>query len=174
MAASSDFLDKEFRQFLDTNIEKASKFGRYLETLSAGKPLGMVINDQTNAPWLVPGDKCTITPCSLESLQVGEFAFVRIGEKSGFRRVIKKVIKKKETYLLCKADSSREFDPPTKANMILGKITALERKGKKINVGNLKGDFWMKFTDYGVTPPHKKLLAFLIKLLPIKSHFDKE
>jgi len=174
MAASSDFLDKEFKQFLDTNVEKASKFGRYMETLSAGKPLAMVINDNTNAPWLQPGDKCTITPCSLEGLQIGEFAFVRIGEKSGFRRVIKKVIRKKETYLMTKADSAKEVDPPVKASMILGKITMLERKGKKVHVGFLKGDFWMKFTDYGITPPHKKLLQFLIKLLPIKSRMSED
>lgn len=172
--AASEFIDKEFRQFLDTNIEKASKFGKYFETLAAGKPLGMVINDGTNAPVLQPGDKCTITPCNMESLQKGDLAFVRVGEKAVFRRVIRKEITKKEVTLLVKAESSPGLDPPIKAGMLLGKLTALERKGKKVNVAFLRGDFWQHFTDFGTLPPHQRLLQILISFLPIKSRVGKK
>ncbi|MCX6986137.1 MAG: hypothetical protein NT118_15515, partial [Lentisphaerae bacterium] len=76
---------------------------------------------------------------------------------------------KREVNLLVRAETSKTLDPPVKPGMILGKLTALERRGKKIGVGSLRGSFWQNFTDFGTVSPGKRILQILMIFLPFKS-----
>lgn len=150
---------------LDSGVLDASKYGKHLGILGKGKSLKVNIPDNAMSPALRKGDVLTIKPASIDKIGVGNLVYFRKGSVLVVRRVIRSVIKRGKTYLITKADSSSTPEKVVKASQVFGKVSRLERNGRKIGVPNYAG-FFNKITCFGTVPLYKVILRAIVSFIP--------
>ncbi len=85
------------------------------------------------SPFIKDGDILEITPVNGAEIRAGDVIFYRIGEKRMVaHRVIKKIIQNDKLFFLSKGDSNTGKGETVYSEQILGRVIAIERKGRRI------------------------------------------
>lgn len=85
------------------------------------------------SPFIKDGDLITISPLTGNSPRLGDVvAFIR--PKLG-KLVVHRVVGKNQSFFLIKGDNTAEVDGLIPKKMILGRLTGVERHGRKIFLG---------------------------------------
>ncbi|MCE1245225.1 MAG: hypothetical protein LWY06_01130 [Firmicutes bacterium] len=154
-----------FNSELSRGVNKATQYGKYMNTLGHGKDLVISISDKDMHPAFEPGDSITIKPATIDQIRVGDFVFYRLGSMVVIRRVIRSVIKLGDTYLVTKAERSKTPEKPVKASQVVGKVIKLERKGRNMRVPNY-ASILNKLTCFGTVPFHTALIRKFLSFVP--------
>jgi signal peptidase len=86
-------------------------------------------------PAIWPGDVITVRGCNLTELQPGHIALYRRDGKLTAHRIQELT----SDHLIARGDSVPCFDPPVRANEIVGKVVSISRDGKILP---LEQTFW--------------------------------
>ncbi len=84
-------------------------------------------------PFVRDGDVITVSPLSKRPIGTGEIV-AYTHEKTG-KLVVHRVIRKRGGAYLVRGDNARAFDELVPKRRLLGCVTAVERKGRKIRLG---------------------------------------
>ena len=127
--------------------------------LSKGASFRFQARGSSMSPFIKDGDTVTLSPPRDGSARLGDL--VAFAPSKSHRLVLHRVVRAGEDYVLTKGDNShpdRDFDPPIRQGDILGRVTHVERDGKKIRLGR---------------GPERALIAFLSSrglLVPLIAH----
>jgi hypothetical protein len=160
-----------FASVLNQGVNKATQYGKYMDTLGNGKDLKIVISDKDMRPAFEPGDTVTIKQSTIDMIRVGDLVFYRLGSSLVLRRVIRSVIKPGDTFVITKAETSKTPEKSVKASQIVGKVVKLERKGKNIRVPN-QAYFFDRITYFGTIPLHTALIRKFLTFVPFVRQND--
>jgi hypothetical protein len=114
---------------MDTNLFLAVD-ELFLAALTEGKDVRLHVDGMSMVPTLKPGDTIVVRQVAPHLLEMGDLVVVRREHDLVTHRL---VWRKSEQWLM-KGDNSRYFDPPAAAEMILGKVIAIERKDTGIDL----------------------------------------
>jgi len=104
--------------------------------LERGSRVRISIVGSSMYPLLRKGDNIFIEPTDAKKASVGDILVCQRGEKMYAHRLMKKYVNNGKTILVTKGDSFSEFDAPLYSQDVLGKVTAIERKGRYIRINN--------------------------------------
>ncbi|MFD1359122.1 signal peptidase I [Fictibacillus halophilus] len=94
-------------------------------------------------PFIRQGDICHFDACDPKTYKRGDIVLFTVGSNRLIaHRFMKKIHKDNQTYYLFKGDTNLLFDEPITQEQILGKMTAIERKNKKVNLENVWSNIW--------------------------------
>jgi signal peptidase I len=94
-------------------------------------------------PYIRQGDVCHFEACDPNGFKKGDIVLFTVGtDRLVAHRFIKKMQKGNLFYFLFKGDTNLLFDEPIVEEHIIGKMTLIERKNKKINVKNMWSNLW--------------------------------
>ena len=120
----SSIADKAGKSYADVARDLAWEFSE------SGQRLKLEVISRSMLPVLRPGDKIVVQNTGAESLEIGDLATVlRQGEFITHRLV---GLGSKDCYT--KGDNARYLDSPVKLESILGKVIAIEREDKIIDL----------------------------------------
>ncbi|MDI6839430.1 MAG: signal peptidase I [bacterium] len=123
---------------LDLSSGRLSKIREiFVEQLSKGLPVRMNIKGRCMHPFIRRSDIVTVKPIKFEDTKVGDIVVYNRDLKGDFtvHRVIRKRVDRNgKENLLTKGDASQYGDPPVYAEDVYGKVIAIERNGKSINL----------------------------------------
>lgn len=166
MATGSYSVDPEFAQIMNQTTGQASHLRRYMADLSAGKELRIKVTDRAMEPFIQPGDFMIFGASNLDNTKTGDIVLYRLRDGAVPRRVVRKTIQNGEAVLITKSDSRPELDPPVKVANVFGRLTRLERGGRRIRASSLNRGLIDTLTDYGTKSVATKLLSYLWVLVP--------
>jgi hypothetical protein len=139
------------RLFIETSIELLRK-GHHVKFRAPGDSM---------YPTICDGDVVTVIPIEGESITIGDIILYRHRSGVVAHRVIRiekrsshysprstptpqsSVLSPQHLYLL-RGDAALVFDDPVSADQILGKVTHVERKGRRINPDSLRANICFK------------------------------
>lgn len=113
------------------------------------KTLWLKVKGKSMMPFLYPGDKILIQPRPINFLKTGNLITFLDGTALCTHRLIGKVKRAGQVYLITKGDLCARLDPPIPLGVIIGKVIAIQ-KGKRIL--SIEGPLWQAFNP---------ILAFL-------------
>ena len=86
-------------------------------------------------PFIRDGDILEIAPVNGEEIRLGDVIFCHVGERRMVvHRVIKKIIQNDKPTFLTKGDSNTDEGEKVYLEQVLGRVKAIERKGRKIRI----------------------------------------
>lgn len=86
-------------------------------------------------PLLRKGDNIFIEPVDVRQVLVGDIIVCQQGHRMSAHRLMKKYVdNNKRVVLVTKGDSFSEFDGSLYSEDVLGKVTTIERKGRRIMI----------------------------------------
>jgi signal peptidase I len=101
--------------------------------LSKGRPFKFKASGTSMRPLIQSGDLLTVSPSPAGSLTVGDVAAVKIPGSE--RVVVHRVIEKDGEKVLIQGDAGKVPEGLFDAGAVLGKVTRVERNGKKVWFG---------------------------------------
>ena len=102
----------------------------FLAALAEGKDVRLHVDGTSMVPILKPGDVVVVRRVAPHSLNKGDMVVVHREHDL----VTHRLVRQKEGQWLTKGDNSHYLDPPITAEMILGKVIAIERKDTGIDL----------------------------------------
>lgn len=91
------------------------------------------------SPFIRHGDVVIIKPMNEAEVSIGDIVVFLYRHRMFVHRLISKYQKKGKTVLLTKGDSFPHFDQPISPEDVLGKVVAIDRGKRKINLDNAFG-----------------------------------
>ena len=85
-------------------------------------------------PLFKKGDFIFIEPVDIKHVSVGDIIVCRRGRRMAAHRLIKICRDSGRKILVTKGDTFSEFDEPVYSENVLGRITAIERRGRHISI----------------------------------------
>jgi signal peptidase I len=102
------------------------------EILKKHKSIRFQAKGWSMRPFIRDGDHITVSPVEDSSLKSGDVVlYISAGNKVIVHRIIKKYKREGKTTLLIKGDASLGIAEKVDVHMVYGKVTAIERKGRK-------------------------------------------
>jgi signal peptidase I len=114
---------------MDTNLFLAVD-ELFLAALTEGKDVRLHVDGMSMVPTLKPGDTIVVRQVAPHLLEMGDLVVVHREHDL----VTHRLVRQKEGQWLTKGDNSHYLDPPITAEMILGKVIAIERKDTGIDL----------------------------------------
>jgi hypothetical protein len=94
-------------------------------------------------PFIQDGDIVVVEPAEFSDLCLGEIAFYRVSDEAVLaHRIVRKVQQDGTAHLFAQGDAGRGLDGPVSPSQILGRITAIERRGRLIRLDG-RGSRWL-------------------------------
>jgi signal peptidase I len=94
-------------------------------------------------PFIKQGDICHFEACDPATFKKGDVVLFTSGSsRLVAHRYIKEINKDQQIYYLFKGDTNLLFDEPIKPDRIIGKMTAIERNNKTVNLENMWINLW--------------------------------
>jgi signal peptidase I len=94
-------------------------------------------------PFIRQGDICHFEACEATTFNKGDIVLFTIdSNRLVAHRFMKTIYKDNRTFYLFKGDTNLLFDEPVTQNKIIGKMTAIERRNKKVNLKNMRNNLW--------------------------------
>lgn len=115
--------------------KEADFIGLTQDILKKGKSIRFQARGWSMRPFIQDGDFITVSPAENSSLKTGDVVFYSItSNKVIVHRIVRKHKKNGRITILAKGDAS--FSPPEKIDIqnALGKVTAIERNGRKVSL----------------------------------------
>lgn len=103
------------------------------DILARGTSLRFQARGNSMRPFIKDGDILGIKPIEATEVQVGDVILFRQGGRILVHRVVKRHVEN-EVMLIVKGDSHLRPDGPVHPDQLLGKVTSVEREGKKISL----------------------------------------
>ncbi len=124
------------------------------EVIAEGNKLKFLVSGGSMRPFLRSGDTVLVEPFDLSAVKAGDIVFYKTANgKLRVHRVIRRPKQRQETVLLTKGDALFQADPPVLYKEVLGKVIAIERKGryKSLDGGTNKilNYFWLGLAHVG-------------------------
>ena len=85
-------------------------------------------------PLFRKGDSIFIEPIDIKQISVGDIIVCQRGKRMVAHRLMKKYIDNGRMMLLTKGDTFPEFDEAVYSENLLGKVTVIERRGRRISI----------------------------------------
>jgi signal peptidase I len=114
------------------NLKLADLLELSRDVLQKGQSIRFQAKGWSMRPFIRDGDFVTVSPVENSSIKTGDVVLYSTAENDPImHRVIKKYIKKGGTTLLIKGDASSGSPERVDIQRVLGKLTAIERKGRR-------------------------------------------
>lgn len=133
--------------------KEADFLGLSQDILKRGKSIRFQARGWSMRPFIQDGDFITVSPAENSSLKTGDVVFYSTtGNRLIVHRIIRKHKKNDRTTILVKGDAS--FDSPERitGQHVLGKVTAIERNGRKVSLdtksNQIKGLFFAGISPF--------------------------
>jgi len=102
------------------------------ELLERGERLSLRVNGSSMLPSLFPGDLLTFRRCAPSEIVVGDIVlFLREG-RCFVHRVAERMAVGGDSRLRTRGDALTACDPPVGENEVLGRLSRVERKGRRL------------------------------------------
>lgn len=160
-------IDREVQSILNKEIEKERLVSPSSGSLSK-KKASLKIDDDLMKPSLIPGDRVTIEPSSINQLKVGNLVVLSINNKPVVRRVARFIVDKSDIYLVARDDSRHKEEKPVKDIKVIGVVSELMRDGKKIKVPDTSNFFDM-ITNFKHLTVNQFIKELITRLMPFSS-----
>jgi len=123
------------------------------KVLGREKSLRFKAKGESMRPFIRDGDILEITPVNGEEIRLGGVIFYHVGEKRTVaHRVMKKIIENDKLVFLTKRDLNTDEEEKVHLEQVLGRVKAIERKGRKIRVNEglnrLMYIFYLKISPF--------------------------
>ena len=164
---SSYKLNEEFISLLDKEIKKESFFFSSSQSAS-GHKIRFRISDDLMSPSLLPDDRVSVEPASVNEVKVGNLVLIKVGQKPMVRRVIRFIVEESDIYLVTKADASAKEEDPIKDISIIGRVIKLERDGEEIKVPDTSGII-DALASFRTLSPGRLFKEVLSRIMPFTS-----
>ena len=101
-----------------------------------GKGLAMRFRAQGGSmrPFIIAGDIVTVEPADARELRVGDVVLFQSGDLAVVHRMLYQYVRGGTAYLLTKGDSIPSPDRPVPQTRLLGRVTAIDRNGRRIDL----------------------------------------
>jgi signal peptidase I len=94
-------------------------------------------------PFIRQGDICHFEACDPAGFKKGDVVLFTSGLNQLIaHRFIKEINKDNQSFYLFKGDTNLLFDEPIDQEQIIGRMTAIERKNKTVNLKNMWSNLW--------------------------------
>jgi len=121
------------RHIEDSVIPNAVLVALLRAVLERSQPFRFEAPGFSMSPFIQDGDAITVSPLSVAAPRLGDVvAFIR--PESG-KLVVHRVVGKQDGAFLIQGDNAEETDGPVPAANVLGRVTRVERNGKKVYLG---------------------------------------
>ena len=157
--------EHEFIEKLSQDASKASRFGKFSETVASGGEVRLQVKGDSIRGTL-PGDMLVFERCLWDKTRPGDIVLFRVGERVMARRVVRPTFQDEKFVFLTKSDASPHLDRPLEPEHVMGRLKAVERGGKKLPSTFLRGSFVYRFTEYGTRSFFEKILDLLLMPVP--------
>jgi len=123
------------------------------KVLGREKSLRFKAKGESMRPFIRDGDILEITPVNGEEIRLGDVIFYRVGERRMIaHRVIEKIIQNDKLIFLTKGDSNMGEGEKVYLEQVIGRVKAIERKGRKIRIdeglNRLMYVFYLKISPF--------------------------
>lgn len=121
-------------------------------------------------PLFRKGDIIFIEPIDIEQISIGDIIVCQRRDRMAAHRLMKKYIDNRKIVLVTKGDTFSEFDEPLDSEDMLGKVTVIERKGRRLRINNglygVINTFCAKLSPYSkwIYPPLRKIKHGVYKI----------
>jgi signal peptidase I len=92
-------------------------------------------------PSIFPGDLITVTSESVADARRGEIVFFLLGGRPFVHRVMRKWPERNRIAFATRGDALPKEDPSVDASQLLGRVTAIHRRGKSVAIVTKPGPF---------------------------------
>ena len=104
------------------------------EELDKGIPMRFRAQGGSMRPFVVTGDIVTVEPTGARELRVGDVVLFQSGQLAVVHRMLYQYVRGGVVYLLTKGDAVPAPDQPVPQTRILGRVCAIERHGRRIDL----------------------------------------
>ena len=104
------------------------------EELEKGIAMRFKAQGGSMSPFIVAGDTVTVEPADTRELRVGDVVLFQSGDLAVVHRMLYRYVRGGTVYLLTKGDSVPQPDQPVPHTRLLGRVTAIERHGRRIDL----------------------------------------
>jgi hypothetical protein len=113
------------------------------QILSSGSCLRFEAKGGSMHPFIQDGDIVVVEPAEFSNLRLGEIAFYRVSDEAvRAHRVVRRVQQDGTDHLFAQGDAGWGLDGPVSPAQILGRVTAIERRGRLIRLDG-RGSRWL-------------------------------
>jgi signal peptidase I len=117
---------------MDTLAQSRARLELAAELLQRGDRMSLRVRGSSMLPSLFPGDLLTFRRCSPEEIVVGDIVlFLREG-RCFVHRVAERMAGGSAVRLRTRGDALPSPDPPLVETEVLGRLTTVERKGRRL------------------------------------------
>ena len=134
-----------------------------MSILESKQKVTLKLNGYSMYPFIKPGDVGTISKCSISSLKAGEVIVFKHHNHCIAHRLLKKQILNGNQLLIAKGDTSKKKDKPISEDMFIGRLAALSRNGRNIDLESKKRNI----TSFLIARTSKVNLPFFILIMEI-------
>ncbi len=123
------------------------------KVLNREKSLRFKAKGESMRPFIRNGDILEITPVNTEEIRLGDVIFYHVGKRRMVaHRVIEKIIQNHKPIFLTKGDSNTGEEEKVHLEQVVGRVKAIERKGRKIRINEglnrLMYIFYLKISPF--------------------------
>jgi len=157
--------EKEFIEELSFHAGKASTIG----SMTAGIAKGQGVKIKTDGSTILgtePGDTLIFGTCQWSTTRCGDVVLVRVGQGTFPRRVVRANFNGSKYVFITKTDDSDELFDPILGDLVLGKLTGIERGAKKYSPSLVRGGFYYRYTECNTRFVLEKMLDTLLMFIP--------
>ena len=157
--------EHEFIEELSFHADKASHLG----SMSAGIAKGGGVKIKTDGFTIFgtqPGDVLIFGTCQWEKTRCGDVILVRMGQSTFPRRVVSASFTGTKYVFVTKTDSSDEVFDPIMGDLVIGKLTSIERGSQKLSPSKVRGGFYYRYTECNTRSVIEKVLDTVLMFIP--------
>ena len=102
------------------------------EVLQTSGKLTLQVTGWSMLPTIFPGDTLIVEQCSAASTREGDIVLVSRDARLFVHRLLEKTCESDSSSIRTRGDAMSTIDPPVKEQQLLGRISAIERNGKRM------------------------------------------
>lgn len=102
------------------------------ELLRRGERVSLRVQGASMLPSLFPGDVLTIRRCDPREIVAGDIVFFQYDGRSFAHRVAERMTASTACRLRTRGDALQDCDPPVNESEVLGRVTHVERNGRRL------------------------------------------
>ena len=157
--------EHEFIEELTFQADKASHLG----SMSAGIAKGGGVKIKTDGISIFgtqPGDVLVFGTCHWEKTRCGDIILVRKGQSTFPRRVVSASFTGHKYVFVTKIDTSDHVFAPIMGDLVIGKLTSIERGSRKLSPSKVRGSLYYRYTECNTRWVLEKILDTLLMFIP--------
>ncbi len=113
-------------------LEHGTRLELAAELLQRGQRVSLRVQGSSMLPSLFPGDVLTIRHCDPREIVAGDIVFFRREGRCYAHRVAERMSNGAACRLRTRGDALTSCDPPVSESEVLGRVTQIERKGRRL------------------------------------------